>query len=163
MWIMYDAVNIGNIPQHAQCVAGYVGGHWVTYPTLRKMFPNSHVLSIAVNASEKAHCLDVETGDATPAEAPHWVHQAHLDGIDRPVVYGSRDQYGDEIIPALRHNFIRRGNYRIWTAHYTDIPHICGPHTCGWEFHADGTQWTSRAHGLDLDESLLHSDFFPPL
>lgn len=162
-WVMYDAVTVENIPKHAQAVAGYTSGHWPTYEELRKEFPHAHVLSIAVNDKHDAHCLDVEVGDATPPQTPEWVHRQHQRNVKRPVVYGSRDQYEDEIIPIMRAARIHRATYRIWTAHYTHVPHICSPDTCGFRFHADGTQWTDRADGKDLDESLLHSNFFPPL
>jgi hypothetical protein len=48
---------------------------------------------------------------------------------------------------------------KLWTAHYTEIPHICGPKSCafpGLTIDADGTQW----HSSGYDESLLADDFF---
>lgn len=175
-WVMYDAVDIDEIPHAAHAVAGYVGGKWKTYPELRERFPHSHVLSIAVNAGEDAHCLDVERGDATPAQAPAWVHRQFARGVHLPVIYASLSSW-PEIIRELGAHGIRRHQIRAWVAHYTGHHHICRPDICGVAakplgqsrpghqglVYADGTQWTSSALGRNLDESLLHAWFFPPL
>ena len=69
------------------------------------------------------------------------------------------------VIPAMRAAGIDRAAVRLWSAHYTGLPHICGPSSCGqMSIEADGCQWSNRAFGRDLDESLLLADFFgtPP-
>ncbi len=159
MWVMYDSTDVGQIPTNAQAVAGYVGGHWPTYPELVKRFPHAQHLSIAVSAQEDADCLDIEKGDATPADAPGWYHRQRARGLTRPAFYGSLS-----LIPAIMSTLgfagIPRSAYRILSAHYTGHPHICGP-ACGLSPPADGTQWTG---GNRYDESLLSSAFFnaPP-
>lgn len=67
----------------------------------------------------------------------------------------------DSILPVLAGANIHRSSARLWSAHYGLGEHICGPHSCGaLSIDADGTQWTSSALGLVLDQSLLLDNFF---
>ena len=158
---MYDSVDISQIPPNAQAVAGYTSGRWVTYPHLVAAFPHAHVLSIAVNAAHDADCLDVETGDATPAQGAAWYQRQKTRGVTRPCLYASVSVMQADILPALSKAGISRAAVRLWSAHYTGSAHICGPSTCRQlGIAADGTQWTDRALGRNLDESLLADSFF---
>ena len=66
-----------------------------------------------------------------------------------------------EVIPAIVAAGIRPGEIRLWSAHYTHTTHVCGPSSCReLGITADGTQWTDRALGRTLDQSLLAGDFF---
>jgi peptidoglycan hydrolase-like protein with peptidoglycan-binding domain len=66
-----------------------------------------------------------------------------------------------EVIPALKAAGIGAGEIRLWSAHYTGTAHICGPSTCReLGVSADGTQWTDKAMGRNLDQSLLAAGFF---
>lgn len=150
--VMYDSVDVGQIPVDAQAAAGYVGGHWPTYAELCRRLPHAHVLSIAVTAEEDADCLDVETGDATPQQAPAWVRRQLHRGVWRPALYANLST-----MPAVVHELaqagLNRDQVRLWVAHYTGEPHI----PTGY----DACQWTDRALGRNLDESLLADAFFP--
>jgi hypothetical protein len=159
MWVMYDSVTVSEIPAHAPAVAGYVGGNFPTYPTLVKEFPAARKLSIAVNAGEDAECLDIETGDATVSEAPTWFRRQVARGVQRPVLYCSVS-LGNDLVETMRTHGVARHEFRLWTAHYTGAAHICGPAE-GLAEPADGTQWTDKALGRNLDESLLYAHFFP--
>ena len=156
--VMYDSVDVSQFPPNPQAVAGYVGGHWPTYNELVAKFPNALHLSIAVQASQHARCLDVEPGDATPAQAPGWFqgHADHSQGL--PVLYGSASAV-NEINTAMQRAGISRDRYLIWSAHYTFHAHICSPQTCGYP-PADATQWTDKSGGKNLDESLCADYFF---
>ena len=69
----------------------------------------------------------------------------------------------DSVLAVLGQAGIARARARLWTAHFGLGEHICGPHTCGaLSIDADGTQWTSSARGLVLDQSLLLDNFFAP-
>jgi hypothetical protein len=164
--IMYDAIAVGNIPQNATAAAGYVDGMWPTLLELKARLPHAHVLSIAVFAADDADCLDVEQGDATPAEAPGWVLRQQDRGAYRPAVYTSVSNV-PAVLSALGAAGIPRSGVRIWSAHYTGITHICGPSTCaypGLTINCDATQFTDVSHGLPLDASLVSGTFFdgPP-
>ena len=160
MWVMYDSVTTGQIPQSAPAVAGYVGGNWPTYSGLEQRWPHAKHLSIAVNAGEDAECLDVENGDATPADCPGWYHRQIARGVVKPVFYCSAG-VAASVIDTLIVAGIPRDRYRLWTAHYTFVAHLCGP-KCGVPTDADATQWTDRAAGRNLDESLCTDGFFSP-
>ena len=158
--VMYDSVTISQIPAHAEAVAGYVDGKWPTYKALLTAFPKAHHLSIAVNSTEDAECLDVEPGDATPAQAAAWVKRQKARGVKRPVVYTSISQ-AQSLVYELAKAGVSRQSIRLWTAHYTYHPHRCSA-VCGYNFNgiADGTQWTDKSLGRNLDESRISPTFF---
>lgn len=166
---MFDSVNVDMIPADAPAVAGYVGGRWPTFSKLAARFPNAHRLSIAVSARQNADCLDIEPGDATPWDAPPWVRRQQARGIARPWLYSSVSAM-QQIVNLLASSGIARCEVRLWTAHYTGRPHICGP-GCAYNLAttADATQWTDKSHGRNLDESLVADGVFdlphplPPL
>ena len=134
------------------------------------MFPRAALLSIAVTASEDAECLDIENGDAAIIDAPGWHARQRARGVPRPALYCSASNVG-YLVTALTVAAIPRGLYRLWSAHYGEGAHICGPHSCGYIDpgghpipECDGTQFTNEALGRTLDQSLLAADFFtgPP-
>jgi|SRR5271166_555578 len=122
-FVMYDSTNIGNIPHWAAAVAGYVNGSFANYGQVLRTFPHAKHLSIAVSSNQDALCLDIENGDATPADAPAWVRKQHARGVKRPVVYAN-SSIMPAVIAALEHDSIKREEYLVWTAHYTNVPHI---------------------------------------
>jgi hypothetical protein len=160
---MFDSTIVGAIPADAPAVAGYIGGPWPTYVQLLQRFPRAHHLSIAVNASEDAECLDIEYLDATPDQAPAWVKRQLARGVERPVVYASVSAM-PSVLTALQHDGIAFSSVRIWTAHYTGTAHLCVPQACGpgLQANADATQWTDHALDSALDESLCADTFFGP-
>ena len=155
---MYDSISLDQFPANPEAVAGYVGGHWPTYEPLVAKFPHAYHLSIAVNAGQRARCLDCEPGDASAAQAPGWFH-AHADrsqGI--PVLYTSASGVA-HLTETMRVAGIGRGEYLVWSAHYTFHEHICAPEVCGYP-PADATQWTDKAMGRNLDQSSCEDYFF---
>lgn len=162
--VMFDAVDISQIPAGPAAVAGYVDGAYQTAPLLAARFPHAKLLTIAVNPAHDAEGLDVETGDAAPEDAPGWTRRQEARKVQRPCLYASVEPMQDEVIPVLKAAGITRASVRLWTAHYAG-KHICGPSTCGeLSTDADGTQWTDQAFGRPLDQSLLAAGFFavPP-
>lgn len=159
MIVMYDDINLSLIPADAPAVAGYVNGHWPTYREVVRRWPHAKHLSIAVSSNADAECLDVEPGDATNSVAAGWVKRQQARGIKRPVIYTSISN----AVPLLRElakHGIGREDIRLWSAHYTNRRHICGPY-CGFgNVTADATQWTSHSHGRSLDESWCKESFF---
>jgi hypothetical protein len=158
--IMYDAVDLAQIPNGPAAVAGYVDGHWVTAPELAERFPNAHLLTIATDPAHDAEALDVESGDATPADVPAWYERQRGRGVARPVIYADASTMQQSIVPLVRSGAIARPLVRLWSAHWAG-EHICSPSSCGAvSIDMDATQWTDRAWGRDLDESSLLADFF---
>jgi len=145
---MYDSTNVDNIPGDAEAVAGYINGAFANFDALVKRFPHAKHLSISVNSGGDADCLDIETGDATPADAPAWVRKQHARGIKRPVVYANTSTM-PAVIEALTRDDIKRDEYLVWTAHYTNEAHV--------EDGSDATQYED--HDELYDVSLCHSYF----
>ena len=156
--VMYDSITVSEIPANAPAVAGYTGGHWPTWNEVQAKFPDAQHLSIAISASSWGRCLDCEPGDATPSQAPGWfnAHADHSHGL--PVLYASASAV-NEVVTAMSHAGIARDKYLIWSAHYTFHEHICSPSGCGYP-QADATQWTDKAMGRNLDQSLCSDKFF---
>ena len=164
---MFDSVTLSEVPPNPPAVACYVNGMFANHAEALHRFPNAHILTIAVNAGADADVLDIETYDATPADAPGWYRRQKARGLARPCLYASASVMESGVLPVLRTAGIPRTAVRLWSAHYTWSAHICSSTTCGaMSTDADGTQFTDRALGRNLDESLLLADFFaatPPL
>ena len=161
---MFDTAFNDQFPSGGAAYAGYVDGsvgNQPNYAYIVSKFPKAQHLSITLNASFNADALDVEPGAASASEIPAWYGRQVARGITRPVVYASASTMNSEVLATLGNAGISRSRTRLWTAHYGEGEHICGPGTCGaMSVNADGTQWTSSALGLVLDESLLLENFF---
>jgi hypothetical protein len=166
---MFDTVWEDQWPDSPQAVLGYVDGHAGDQPDwawVQQRFPGAYHLSIALNPVSNAMALDVENGAASPASAAAWYERQKARGIQRPCLYASASLMEATVIPVVRAAMIPRESVRLWSAHYTHQPHVCGPASCGaTSVQVDGTQWTDRALGRTLDQSLLLPDFFgvPPV
>lgn len=157
---MYDSITVSQLPATAQAYAGYVGGNWPTFATLEAKFPHALLLSIAVNSSEDAMCIDVEKGDATNADVYSWFVRQQRRRVWRPALYTSVSNV-DALVRTMTANGFSRAEYRLWSAHYGTGQHICGPQTCKQTaYPCDGTQFTSAALGRNLDQSILLDSFF---
>lgn len=156
---MYDDITVKLIPIKAEAAAGYVDGKWPTFKELPQGIP--HRVSIAVFSRDDANVLDVEPGDAQLNEIVAWVHRERARGEVRPDIYTSIS-WAQKAVNTLAAAGLRYGvDYRLWTAHYTGQPHLCNS-KCGFGFTriAHATQWTDRAGGKSLDESLCSAEFF---
>jgi hypothetical protein len=88
---MYDSVEPTVIPGNAEVVAGYVDGFYSWVPEGWARFPNATKVRIAVFASTNdGDVLDVENGDATPAQARSWLQMRAAAGVARPTIYCNR-------------------------------------------------------------------------
>jgi hypothetical protein len=161
---MYDSAYDDQFPAGAAAYAAYVDGgvgNQPNYAYIVSAFPEAQHLSIALFSSDNADALDVEAGAASPSDVPGWYARQVARGIQRPVIYASALMMNSDILPVLSQAGIARARVRLWSAHYGAGEHICGPSSCGaLSVDADGTQWTSSAQGLVLDQSLLLEDFF---
>lgn len=120
MRTMYDAVTASNIPRNAQMVAGYSDTIKIPQWTQAdwNLFPNAVKVSIVKKASSNwGHVLDVEVGDATPAQAPGWVQARRVDGGD-PTIYCNESTW-----PAVEQAFSNAGVARphYWIAKYDGV------------------------------------------
>lgn len=161
---MYDSAYNNQFPAGAAAYAAYVDGsigNQPNYAYIVSAFPKAQHLSIALFPTDNADVLDVEPGASAPSDIPGWYAVQVARGVQRPVVYANVSTMASDILPVLSQAGIDRAKARLWTAHYGAGEHICGPASCGaLSIDADGTQWTSSAMGLVLDQSLLADDFF---
>ena len=153
--VMYDSVSVHGIPSGAKAVAGYKDGRYRNIGAMIARFPRARHVSIAVFASTNADCLDIESGDAVPSQAPGWVKRQRALGKKRPIVYSSQSEM-PQVLTALDRAGLRRKDVRVWSAHY-GRKHICSPAACGAKFTADATQWRNTA---TFDESLCKPSFW---
>lgn len=118
---MYDAISASNIPASATLIAGYGDGLYDDFATERARFPHARVVEIAVFAHDNLGVvLDVENGDATPAEAPGWVRMRRAAGVD-PTVYCDSSTW-----PEVQAAFVAAGMHQphYWIAQYDGNPTI---------------------------------------
>jgi hypothetical protein len=144
---MYDTIEPSLIPPNPEAVAGYVGGNWPTFNELVTKFPKAKHLSIAVNSAEDAECLDVEAGDASPADVPAWVHRQEARDQRYPVIYASLSTWPQ--IEAV----VGRLQIRRWVADYDGIAEV----PAGY----NAKQYTDHALGRNLGASICDPHFLP--
>ncbi len=154
---MADSASPDGFPKGFDAYAGYVNGKYLTYTAAKRH--RKPTLAISVYLADIGECLDIESGDATPADGPKYVRMRRKAGVKRPVLYSSISDAA-AVVAACRRAGVARRSYRVWSAHFTLAPHICGPKTCGYPTQAEGTQWSDKGGGGKYDESLLPSHFF---
>ena len=151
-----DTVTVPDIPTFMNtshdAVAYYVDGLYSDEAQVIAHDPRAHHLSITVTAGEVADCLDIENGDATPAQAPGWWHDATLHGIWRPCLYASLDLM-PTVVAELSRAGIHRTSYRLWVAHYDNVAEVPQGY--------DGKQYTGHYMGRNLDGDVFLESFFP--
>lgn len=107
MRLAADSVTSADIPAgRFPIVLGYVDGKyaWSEQDWLRHTQAGALAVGIAVNpATDAGTILDVETGDATPYQAPAWVQMRRAAGVD-PTVY-----CGQFSLPAVSAAFKAQG------------------------------------------------------
>lgn len=170
------AIEEAHVTSQVRGIAGYVNGRFQNWPAVVARWGKSGKALVSIdvqgNASAGAQCLDVEKGDVDPgnhAAIVAWVKVTRANGVAArdlryyPKVYTSETN-AVAIVDALTQAGVARDTFMLWTAHYQQGPHICGPHTCGCPVQADATQYADSADGVSLDESLCYAYFFdgPP-
>jgi hypothetical protein len=113
---MADTAGSGQIvPTDVIAVAGYVDGY-KSYPNLLKTYyPDKHILSICVTSTDTAEVLDIEKGDAVPADAGPWVRRMLDKGIYKPCLYAQESNM-DAVRASLGAAKLDRSEYRLWVA-----------------------------------------------
>lgn len=122
MRTMYDSTEANDIPLTAEMVAGYLPPSsyaWSAADWAR--FPHAIKVRIAIFASvPDGHVLDVERGDATPAQAPGWVRMRRAAGVD-PTIYCNASTW-----PTVRQAFRDQGvaEPHYWIAKYDGVDEL---------------------------------------
>lgn len=154
----YDTTTTSTIPHGAHWLAGYTSGFWPTYHSLLGLPWHPRVVSIAINVSHHARCLDIEPGDADPSQAASWFFAVKSDPgmrgslVDgKPCEYSSFWEFVNQVIPVLKAHGIKQSMIWEWDANYTFVRHLDRGFSC--------TQWTDKALGRNLDESTCTLNF----
>lgn len=153
---MYDSVEATAIPVgwHPQLVAGYVNGRWPSFTAMTRRFPNAQAVSVTVNAGGDADVLDVETGNATPAQAPGWVGRQHAMNRPRPTIYCSRSTV-PAVERAMRDAGVPVDRYDYWVADW-------GPKPSAPIFDAVAVQYVDHGPaGENVDISVVFDPTWP--
>lgn len=130
---MYDSIVPARMPRDAEAVAGYTSGLWPTFALLAVLFPNAFRVSIAVTAAHDADVLDVESGDARPADVPAWCVRQRAAGRV-PIVYASTSMW-----PFVK-DACRKAGVALplwWEAHY-DGRAVISPGSIGKQYKSTG-------------------------
>jgi len=129
---MYDSVSPGAIPAR-QAAAVYSTGAYFAMPS--QLHRLGHAIWIDVTGRDyAASALDVEPGDATPAQAASWAWhrlRRYPHGLAR--IYTMRSEWG-AVRAAVAHLPARmRARVHYWIADPTGVPHIVpGAHATQW-------------------------------
>jgi hypothetical protein len=110
-----DAAGIARDFPNAAKVAGYLNGTYAWTGAEWALFPHADHVTISVTASANAgDVLDVETGDATPAQAEGWIAMRKQAGLFKPTVYCNLST-----VPAVRTGtgkYVLGTDYDLWVA-----------------------------------------------
>ncbi|WP_162890286.1 hypothetical protein [Streptomyces olivoreticuli] len=119
---MYDAVTPSNIPGDATMIAGYADGLFANIPEIKHRFPQATVVSIAVRPTTPAQVLDVEPGDATPADAVEWCTKTMASTSNKELTVYCSSSAWPSVRSAFQSAHVTEPNY--WIAHYDGDPSI---------------------------------------
>ncbi|MDE2097949.1 MAG: hypothetical protein KGL39_11920 [Patescibacteria group bacterium] len=114
----YDSTTAADIPADAEMVMGYVDGDYAWSEEDWARFPTAVKVRITISAANlDADMLDVESGDATPAQAAQWI----LSGphTPRPAIYCNLSTK-----PAVDAGFAANVKYEWFAADPTGEPHF---------------------------------------
>lgn len=149
--IMDDAAIIHRSFPNAEMVAGYVNGIYAWKQSHWNLFPNAVKVQITVNNSNIGHVLDVEQGDATPAQTEAWIRARKAAGIYRPTIYCNL-----ATVPDVRTGtgpYILGKDYDLWVADYNGT--TTSPYNdCAAKQYASYANW---------DVSAVYDDAWPHL
>lgn len=146
---VWDSITAADIPPQAPQVGLYVDGPFAWSAEDLARFAHARTIRIATRASTlDADALDVERGDATPAQAAAWVRKARPQPGRLPLVYCNRGNRADveAACAGLR--------YQLWVATLDGVSRM--------QPGATGTQWAGQTSGSGghFDLSLFDEAYF---
>jgi hypothetical protein len=118
--IAEDAAAIAAIPTAIDLVAGYDDGDYAWTAADWDLFPNStHVHIVVHQGTNSGTVLDVESGNATPAQSVDWVLTRRMAGAD-PTVYCNEQNTLPQVQAAFQARGVIEPHY--WVANYDGKP-----------------------------------------
>lgn len=150
MRLMVDSDIPDVLPINVGLVAGYINGSRSQWPhTAWTRFPNSrHVRINVLGTLTRGNCLDVEKGDASPADAPKWYDSVTWCPKTDLIIYCNRSNVG---------NVIQAMGARPWHLWLATLDGSMPTVIDGKAITA--VQYLGAAHlGVHMDMSLVYDD-----
>lgn len=155
MFIMYDSTTPEVIPANPHAVLAYINGEFANYEYCKEHFPHARILRMSVTGNVVADGYDIERSDYDPADVPGLYTKARDAGIWRPCFYAQLSGVMPAVKKELNTVVKTRQDVRLMVAYYNGTPDL----PTGYDSH----QFTDKALGRNLDESICASDFFQPV
>lgn len=151
---MADSVTVSDLPAGMDAYAGYAGGLFANERLVVQRFPNALHKSVAVNASEDADILDIEAGDAIPAQFPAWHARQKARGVKVPGAYANASTM-PVVIAAAMAAHLQPAAFVQWVAHFDEVAQLEGL--------AQAKQYSDHGpNGEHYDRSVFDPSFFGP-
>lgn len=116
-----DSVNPAGMQKGNDVYAGYgLLSSFADMVAIKALFPGKKYVEITPRVGP-GDCLDIETGDAVPADAPLFIAQWHKVNTVRPVIYANASTM-PEVKTALAS--VPRTSYFLWVAQWDGNPAI---------------------------------------
>lgn len=149
-----DSVSITRIPGATRRIAAYSDGKWANVHDAYMLRPGAQVIAITVLGDPYAQVADLEAGALSVTQVRDWLRRARHTGQQRPCIYVEVSRL-QSVVNELWRLGEPRSSYRLWSAHWTDVPHICSA-ACGiGDYEPPGmTQYESNIEDSGFDVSL---------
>lgn len=161
---LYDSVTAANEPAGpSDFGAGYGDGLYDNWAQVVARFGSRAVLEVDVNPADNVgNCLDIEPGDAGPADAPPWTARARARGVNPVWNYCDLSEWPD----VIRAHFAAGSDptkVLWWVADYTNTPHLPSVVVNGVTFTASACQYSGGVRA-QFDTSCFKAGIFdsPP-
>jgi hypothetical protein len=117
----YDSVSASGMPDDGAFYCFYSAGAFANGTAVKADHPSKLYLGITPTLSNVAgaDCLDIENGDATPADAPSFVKSAQPPNLNLPALYASESNIA-AINSACSAAGISRDKYYLFQADWND-------------------------------------------
>lgn len=115
-----DSVSPAGMQKGNSVYAGYGAGSFADMTEIKTLFPGKLYLEITPFVGP-GDCLDIETGDAVPADAKTFIDQWHKVNTVKPVIYANAST-----MPAVKTALasVPRTSYFLWVALWDGNPSI---------------------------------------
>lgn len=155
---VYDSTTVRTIGRigssSEESIAAYDDGAFDNIQEAKLLYPNHHIVSIAVRGGSKAEYADTEPGNMTSLQALHGFKV----GLITVGIYADRHRWDTELIPLLhsREFSTMPKMPKRWVADWTGQPHLP---VLSDGVMADACQWDNHVIGrVNTDVSLFKSN-----
>lgn len=118
-----DSVSPGGMQPGKDVYGGYGAGGYEDYEEVKRDFPGKLYISVSPYVVAGVDCLDIETGDAVPADGPEFVRGWHKVNTNLPMIYANMSTM-PSVKDALNAAGLPRSAYYLWVAEWDESPNI---------------------------------------